>query len=78
MSPAGCLLLPRGYVHEYDHNIQTSSLKRLANQSQTLCGTVLGGGMKVCINGQGLTKIAATAINSKYLQKSSSPEPESL
>ena len=35
--------------------------------------------MKVCINGQGhMTKVAAMAINSKKLQKSSSPEPEGL
>ena len=35
--------------------------------------------MKVCINGHGhMTKMAAMAINSKNLQKSSSPEPEGL
>ena len=35
--------------------------------------------MKVCINGQGrITEMAAMAINSKNLLKSSSPEPEGL
>ena len=35
--------------------------------------------MKVCINGQGhMTKMAAMAINSKILQKTSSPEQEGL
>ena len=30
MTPGGCLPLPQGYIHEYDHNIQTStSLKPL-------------------------------------------------
>ena len=30
MTPGGCLPLPLGYIHEYDHNIQTStSLKPL-------------------------------------------------
>ena len=34
--------------------------------------------MKVCIDGQGhMTKMAAMAVNSKNLQKSS-PEPEGL
>ena len=42
----GCLPLPRGYIHVYDHNIQTSSsLKPLGqNQSQTSCGASLGRG----------------------------------
>ena len=44
MSPGGCLSLPWGYIHVHDRNIQTSSaLKCLANQSQTLCGALLGG-----------------------------------
>ena len=35
--------------------------------------------MEVYINGQGhMTKMAAMAINSKNLKKSSSPEPEGL
>ena len=28
-TPGGCLPQPRGYIHVYDHNIQTSSLKPL-------------------------------------------------
>ena len=36
-------------------------------------------GMKVNINGHGhMTKMAAMAVNSKKLNKSSSPEPEGL
>ena len=43
MSSGGCLPPPLGYIHEYDHNIQTSSsLNHLANQSQTLRGASLG------------------------------------
>ena len=37
-------LAPGQYQCIYDHNIQTPSLKRLANQSQTLCGASLGRG----------------------------------
>ena len=29
MSSGGCLPLSRGYIHVYNHNIQTSSLKLL-------------------------------------------------
>ena len=29
MSSRGCLSLSRGYIHVYDHSIQTSSLKAL-------------------------------------------------
>ena len=33
----GCLPLPRGYIHVYDHNIQTSSsLKPLGQSKPTL------------------------------------------
>ena len=54
LSPVGCLSLPQGYVHVYDHNIQTFSLKPFGR------GTSLGRGMKICINGQGhMTKMAA-------------------
>ena len=47
LCPWGCLLLPRGYIHVYDHNIQTSSsLKPLvmANQSRALRRALLGRG----------------------------------
>ena len=39
--PEGCLPLPRGYIHVYDHNIKIPP-SRLANRSQTLCGAFLG------------------------------------
>ena len=29
LTQGGCQPLPRGYIHVYDHNIQTSSLKPL-------------------------------------------------
>ena len=29
LGPGGCLPLPRGYIHVYDHNVQISSLKLL-------------------------------------------------
>ena len=47
LTPGGCLPLPWGYIHVYDHNIQTStSLKLLlySNKSQTLSGALLGRG----------------------------------
>ena len=31
--PAGCLPLPRGYIHVYFNNIETSSLKSLGRTS---------------------------------------------
>ena len=34
LSPGGCLPLPRGYIHVYDHNIQTSSPLKLLGQSK--------------------------------------------
>ena len=49
MDQGDCLPLTWGYIHVYDHNIQTaSSLKPcgqsgfVANQSQTLCEASLG------------------------------------
>ena len=41
LGPGDCLPLPRGYIHVYDHNIETSSL---ANQLQTFCRASLGRG----------------------------------
>ena len=32
--PGGCLPLPRGYIHAYDHNIQTSSSLKPLGQSK--------------------------------------------
>ena len=42
MSSGGCLRLLRGYIHVYDHNIQTSLKPLLASQSQSLFGASLG------------------------------------
>ena len=33
LSPGGCLPLPRGYIHVYDHNIKTSSSLKPLDQS---------------------------------------------
>ena len=38
----GCLSLTRGYIHVYDHNIQTSSSLKALGQS--LSGALLGKG----------------------------------
>ena len=38
-----CLSVSQGYIHVYDHNIQTSSPLKLLGQSKpTLCGAFLG------------------------------------
>ena len=34
MSSGGCVPLSRGYIHVYDHNIQTSSSLNLLGQSK--------------------------------------------
>ena len=34
LSPGGCLPLSQGYVHVYDHNIQTSSPLKPLGQSK--------------------------------------------
>ena len=63
--------MPRGYIHVYDHNIQTSSSPKPLGQSKPPIKAkhvehIWDGGMKVYINGQGhMTKMAAMAINSK-------------
>ena len=51
----GCLPLPQGYIHVYDHNIQTSSsLKPLGQLKPNFhVEHPLEGGMKVYINCQG-------------------------
>ena len=63
----GCLPLPRGYIHVYFHNNETSSsLKPLGQSKPNFIWSILGKGEKVYINGQGhMTKMAATAINRK-------------
>ena len=43
MSSGGCVPLPLGYIHVYDHNIQTS-LKPLGQSKPNLCGASLGKG----------------------------------
>ena len=44
-SPGGCLPLLQGYIHVYDHNIQTSSsLKPLGQIKAKLRGASLGRG----------------------------------
>ena len=69
-------LCPEGYIHVYDHNIQTSSsLKPLGQSKSNFMWSVV----IVYINGSGhLTKMAAIAINSKSLYKSYSSEPKDL
>ena len=70
LSPGGCLSLPWGYIHVYDHNVQTSSpLKPLGQSKPNFMWRIIKkGAMNVCINGQGhMTKMAAMAINSKNL-----------
>ena len=39
LPPGGCLPLPRGYIHVYFHDIQTSSLKRLGHSKPSEVGT---------------------------------------
>ena len=34
LGPGGCLPLPRGYLHVYDQNIQTSSFRKPLGQSK--------------------------------------------
>ena len=72
------LPLPLGYIHVYDHNIQTSASLKSLGQSKPnfMWSTVRKGlrGMKVNINGQG--HMAKMAINSKNLHKSYSSEPD--
>ena len=64
----------------YKLNVKLNFLSnRLTNQSQILYVVSLGWGVKVYTNCQGyMTKMAAMAINSKILLKSSSPEAEGL
>ena len=58
-------------INNFKHLLQN----RLPNQSQILFGVCLGRGTKVCSRHVGhMTKMAATPINGKTLQKSS-PEP---
>ena len=64
MSPGGSLPLPWGYIHAYDHNIQTSSRKPLSQSKPNFMWSIVRG-MNVN-NGPGrVTKMAAMAINNK-------------
>ena len=58
------------------NNIKHLLQNRLLDQRQILCGASLGRGNEVCSRHLGhMTKMAATPILVKTLQKSSSPEP---
>ena len=70
LNPGGCLPLLWGYIHVYDHNIQTSTSLKLLSQLKPnfMWSIVRKGGMKTNIKGQGhMTKMATMAINSKNL-----------
>ena len=66
MTPMGCLPLPRGYIHVYDHYYQTSSPLKTAwsIKAKFYVEPPWEGGTKVCINGPGhMTKMAAIPIH---------------
>ena len=69
IDPGNCLPLPWSYIHVYDHNIQTSSLKPLGQLKPNFMWSIVGkGGMKIYIKGQDhMTKMAAMAIKSRSL-----------
>ena len=47
MTPCGCLSLPRGYIHVYDHCFQTSSpLKPFGQSKPNIMRSLLGKGNK--------------------------------
>ena len=76
MSLGDCLPLSRGYIHVYDHNIQTSSWPIKA---KNLSGASLGKGNKSEYKwSSSQNKEAAMAINSKNLYKFYCSEPEDL
>ena len=65
LTPGGCLPLPRGYIHVYDHNILTYSFSETALpiKAKLYVEHHQVGGMKLCIQGQGhMTKMATIAI----------------
>ena len=67
-SLGGCLPLPRGYIHVYDHNIQTSSSLKSLGQSKP----------KFVEHRWEMTEMATMDTNSKNPYKSYSSEPEDL
>ena len=78
MSSGGCLSLPRGYIHVYDHNIQTS-LTAWQVKAKLYQEHREEREMRVNINGSGhVTKMAAMAINSKKTFFKYFSEPEDL
>ena len=75
MTPGGCLSLPHGYIHVYDHHFQRYfSLKPLG---QFIAPNFHGkGGKNVYINSPvNMTKMASMPIYGKNLKKSSPTEP---
>ena len=63
--------LPWGYMHVYDHHFQRSSLKPLRQSKPNFMWSLLG----IDTNGPGhMTKMAATPVYGKNLQKSSPTE----
>ena len=71
ISPGGCLSIhvPRGYIHVYDHTIQTSSLKPLGqSKPNSMWNIERKGERKFVLNGHGhITKMAVMAMYSKDL-----------
>ena len=74
LTPVGCLPLPQGYIHVYGnhYHFQISfSLKPLGQSKPNFMWSLLWKGEKVYIKGPGhMTKMAATPIYDKNLQKS--------
>ena len=62
MTPGSCL--PKGYIHVYDHHLQRS-LKPLGQSKPNFVWSINGPGH--------MTKMAATPIYGKNLQKSNCP-----
>ena len=72
----GCLPLPRGYIHVYDHNIR---LETAWPVKAKLCGASLGKGNESQYKWfRSRDQDGAMAINSKNLYKSYCSEPEDL
>ena len=68
MSSGGCLPLPWGYIHVYDHNNYSNIFSEAARPAKYYVENHSEGGTKVCINRQGyMTKMATMAINSKIV-----------
>ena len=71
----GCLSLPWGLIHVYDHYFQTSFLKLGQSKSKFCVESAWEVGKKVNINGIGhMTKMATMLIYGKNVQKASPAE----